>query len=74
MLANQVSRYHVAAAAIRGGALYNSRVAVDAHTKIAYMLHLAQKDKEYIYKHGAGAFSTGLKCSECSYTSVCRPS
>jgi xylulose-5-phosphate/fructose-6-phosphate phosphoketolase len=54
MLCNHVSRYHVAAAAIRGGARVNSRVAVDAHAKVAYVLHLAEKDRQYIYQHGAG--------------------
>jgi xylulose-5-phosphate/fructose-6-phosphate phosphoketolase len=54
MLANHTSRYHVAIAAIRGGARVNSRVAVDAHAKIAYLLHLAEKDKQYIYAHGKG--------------------
>lgn len=49
MLCNRTSRYHVAAAAIRGGALRNAEVAVDAHEKVGEVMHLAQKDHDYIY-------------------------
>jgi xylulose-5-phosphate/fructose-6-phosphate phosphoketolase len=54
MLANHTSRYHVAAAAIRAGARVNPKVSVDAHAKVAYALHLAAKDKEFIYANGKG--------------------
>ncbi|EIN09769.1 phosphoketolase [Punctularia strigosozonata HHB-11173 SS5] len=50
MLCNHTSRYHVAAAAIRGGARVNPKVAVDAHEGVSYVLHLAQKDRDYILK------------------------
>ncbi|CAL1716765.1 unnamed protein product [Somion occarium] len=53
MLQNHTSRYHVAAAAIRGGAKVNKKVEVDAHEMISYVMHLAQKDREYIYANGA---------------------
>jgi xylulose-5-phosphate/fructose-6-phosphate phosphoketolase len=55
MLCNHVSRYHVAEAALRGAAKHNPRVAVDAHELISHVLHLAQKDHDYIYAHGKGA-------------------
>ena len=54
MLCNQTSRYHVAAAAIRGGALHNPKVALEAHELASYVMHLAQKDKEFIYANGTG--------------------
>ena len=56
MLCNHTSRFHVAAAAVRGGALYNSRVATDSHTLGSYIMHLAQKEREYIYANGKGEF------------------
>ena len=58
MLQNHTSRYHVAAAAIRAatGAKVNPEVDVDAHAMISYVMHLAQKDKEFIYKNGTGAY------------------
>lgn len=55
MLCNHTSRYHVAAAAVRGGALRNPRVAVDAHALASFFMHLAQKDREYILQNGKGA-------------------
>ncbi|EIN09747.1 phosphoketolase, partial [Punctularia strigosozonata HHB-11173 SS5] len=54
MLCNHTSRYHVAAAAIRGGARVNPKVAVDAHEVVSYVLHLAQKDRDYILKTSQG--------------------
>jgi xylulose-5-phosphate/fructose-6-phosphate phosphoketolase len=61
MLCNKTSRYHVAAAAIRGGALHNPTVSIDAHELASYVMHLAQKDKEFIYANGKdpdGIFDT----------------
>ncbi|EGN99141.1 hypothetical protein SERLA73DRAFT_168658 [Serpula lacrymans var. lacrymans S7.3] len=52
MLCNHTSRYHVAAAALRGGALQNPKVSADAHEKATFIMHIAQKDKEYIYQNG----------------------
>jgi len=52
LLANHVSRYDVAIAAIRGGARFNPKVAADAHMMESYIKHAAQKEKDYIYKHG----------------------
>ncbi|KAK0235877.1 phosphoketolase [Armillaria nabsnona] len=52
MLANRTSRYHIAQAAVRGGALTNPKVAVSAHETESYLKHLAQKEKDYIYANG----------------------
>ncbi|KAG6902831.1 hypothetical protein C0995_010716 [Termitomyces sp. Mi166 len=52
MLCNHTSRFDVAIAAVRGGAQFNKRVAVDAHEVVSYLKHLVQKEREYIYKHG----------------------
>ncbi|KAI0783687.1 XFP N-terminal domain-containing protein [Abortiporus biennis] len=63
MLQNHTSRYHIATAAIRGGAKVNPKVAVDAHEMVSYVMHLAQKDREYIYTNGAdpeGTFDTPI--------------
>lgn len=73
MLCNHTSRYHVAEAAIRKGAFYNPKVAVDSQQKISYVLHLAQKAHEYIYANGEGACWTyifrWLVCSPISLRS-----
>ena len=53
MLLNHTSRYHVAAAALRGAATASPRVSVDSHMRISEILHLLQKDKDYIQIHGA---------------------
>ncbi|KIK98673.1 hypothetical protein PAXRUDRAFT_823582 [Paxillus rubicundulus Ve08.2h10] len=61
LLCNHVSRYHVAAAAVRAGALFNAAVSTEAHLNASYLMHLAQKDKEYIYREGQdpdGTFAT----------------
>ncbi|OBZ72463.1 putative phosphoketolase [Grifola frondosa] len=53
MLLNHTSRYHVAAEAIRGAAMSNPQVEIDAHELISYVLHLAEKAKDYAIEHGA---------------------
>ena len=53
MLLNKTSRYDLAADAVRSAALINPRVEIDAHKTISHILHLAQKDKDYILAHGA---------------------
>jgi len=61
MLANHTSRYHIAAAAVRGGALINPRVQAVAHIRAAGFMHLAAKDKDYILLNGKdpeGTFDT----------------
>ncbi|KAJ7638132.1 XFP N-terminal domain-containing protein [Mycena rosella] len=52
MLCNHTSRYDVAAAAIRGGARSNPKLAVTAHERESYIKHLASKEREYIYANG----------------------
>jgi xylulose-5-phosphate/fructose-6-phosphate phosphoketolase len=61
MLANHTSRYHVAAAAVRGGAKFNSKVAAVAEMRAEKYLEMAQKDKDYSYANGKdpdGMFDT----------------
>jgi xylulose-5-phosphate/fructose-6-phosphate phosphoketolase len=61
MLCNQVSRYHVAAAAVHAAASHNPKVAVQAHEMESYIMHLAATDKQYIYREGQdpdGTFDT----------------
>ncbi|OBZ66340.1 hypothetical protein A0H81_13516 [Grifola frondosa] len=53
MLLNRASWYHVAAAAIRGAALSNPQVEIHAHDIISYVLHLAEKAKDYAIEYGA---------------------
>jgi hypothetical protein len=54
MLANKTSRYHVAVAAVRGGALVNEKVALVSHEIITKFMHMAQKAREYALEHGQG--------------------
>ena len=54
MLQNHTSRYHVAEVAIREGSKNNEKVQVRSHELISEIRHMAEKDKEYIYKNGAG--------------------
>jgi xylulose-5-phosphate/fructose-6-phosphate phosphoketolase len=61
MLCNDVSRYHVAAGAVRAAALHNAKVAVVAHEMASHFMHLAETDKKYIYREGRdpdGTFDT----------------
>lgn len=57
MLCNDVSRYHVAAGAVRAAALHNAKVAVVAHEMASHFMHLAETDKKYIYREGRGKFT-----------------
>ncbi|KAF3928940.1 hypothetical protein AA313_de0206742 [Arthrobotrys entomopaga] len=52
MLRNNVSRYHVAAHAVRGGALNNPKVNVRLQELISQFMDEAHKAKKYIYEHG----------------------
>ena len=54
MLCNNTSQYHVAATTIHAGAFHNLAVSIDAHEKASYVMHLAQKYKDYIYANGKG--------------------
>lgn len=64
MLCNETSRYHIAAAAVRAGALFNPRVSTVAHEAASSLLHRVSKDKEYIYANGRG------KSCLCSWTII----
>lgn len=61
MLLNGTSRYDVAQAAVRGAALSNADVQVVAHEVISELKHLKEKDREYIYKNGAGEYHFSLR-------------
>ena len=52
MLRNRVSRYHVAEAAIQGGAVRNPKVKLDMHEKISGLRHELAKVQEYIMTTG----------------------
>lgn len=54
MLQNHTSRYDVAEAAIRGASKNNDKVQVRSHELISEVKHTAEKDRDYIYKNGAG--------------------
>lgn len=54
MLQNHTSRYHVAQAAVRGASQFNGRVQIRSHELVSELKHMAEKDKEFIYKNGAG--------------------
>ncbi|KAG6373448.1 putative phosphoketolase [Boletus reticuloceps] len=61
MLCNEVSRYDVAAAAIRAGEFHNPKVTTVAHEMASYVTHLAKMDKKYICHEGRdpdGTFDT----------------
>jgi len=52
MLCNKTSRYDVADIAIRGGAKVNAKVAARAHAVQSYVMHLKEKDRQYIFETG----------------------
>jgi xylulose-5-phosphate/fructose-6-phosphate phosphoketolase len=61
LLRNGVSRYHVAEAAIRGGAKINARVALDMATLLGDIRHQVTKVRSYIMSTGRdpeGTFDT----------------
>ncbi|KAI5117651.1 hypothetical protein M0805_001306 [Coniferiporia weirii] len=58
MLCNGVSRFDVAAAAVRKGAILNEKVAVDAQNKISDFMHRAQIAKRYAFENGQDAPDT----------------
>jgi len=52
MLLNKVCRYHVAQAALQGGALLNEKVQVDLVQLQTQLRHRISKTREYIVEHG----------------------
>ncbi|KAI5982856.1 xylulose-5-phosphate phosphoketolase [Pisolithus marmoratus] len=47
-----LSTYHLAAAAVRPGAPFNSKVSCLAHEVASYFMHCAAKDKVFIFAYG----------------------
>ncbi|KAH8115842.1 hypothetical protein DFH11DRAFT_1876448 [Phellopilus nigrolimitatus] len=68
MLANGVSRYHVAAAEVRTGAELNERVAVDAQTKIGELMHHTRKASECPLEHSQDEYDAAFKPSMAEFT------
>lgn len=56
LLCNNVSRFDVAIAAVRGGATKNPKVQVVAHQLIAGLKHEHQKAAEYARANGIGMY------------------
>jgi hypothetical protein len=54
MLCNNTSRFDVAVAAVRAGAQCNAHVAVDSHAVVSRLMHLKQKERQWIVIHGKG--------------------
>ncbi|KIJ44413.1 hypothetical protein M422DRAFT_228537 [Sphaerobolus stellatus SS14] len=52
MLCNRTSRFHVAAAAVKGGALVNPKVAVVDHVLVSELLHEAESYHKYAFEKG----------------------
>lgn len=52
MLRNRVSRYHVAEAAIKGGAIRNEKIRLDMHETLSSIRHDLVKVQEYILANG----------------------
>jgi xylulose-5-phosphate/fructose-6-phosphate phosphoketolase len=65
MLVNHTSRYHVAAAAVRGGARHNLRICTDATELAARFMHMAEKDHEYIHKYYDGQICMPCASHSC---------
>ena len=56
MLRNHVSRYHVAGEAVRGGALFNERIALRSMELGGELQGRIKRDQKYILEHGTGEF------------------
>jgi len=52
MLRNKVSRYQVAAHAVKGAALHNDKVSVRQHVLISGFMHDTRKAHDYIFANG----------------------
>lgn len=52
MLCNRTSRFHVAVAAIQGGAKVNPKVSVVEHELVASLLHEVRKYRKFAFEHG----------------------
>jgi xylulose-5-phosphate/fructose-6-phosphate phosphoketolase len=56
LLRNRVSRYHVAEAAVKGGAARNEMVRLDMHELLGDLRHRISKAKAFIFETGTGKF------------------
>jgi xylulose-5-phosphate/fructose-6-phosphate phosphoketolase len=56
LIRNHVSRYHVADAAVRGGAIGNAKVRLDEHVILSSLRHELQKIRGHIGKTGEGTW------------------
>lgn len=52
MLRNRVSRYHVAEAAIKGGAIHNKEVRLDMHETLSNLRHALSKVQQQVMETG----------------------
>ncbi|KDR79037.1 hypothetical protein GALMADRAFT_278272 [Galerina marginata CBS 339.88] len=52
MICNNTDRFSIAIDAISRGSQFNSKVAVYSHQKCSHLMHLKQKEKEYILANG----------------------
>ena len=57
MLRNNVSRYDVAEAAIKGGSIRNEKVRLNMHEMLSDLRHRVTKTREFILKNGQGMLS-----------------
>ena len=73
MLQNHTSRYHVAEAAIRGASKFNAKVAAKSHELVSEVQHMAEKDREFIYKNGTGEFQRISRARDQFLTLIFRP-
>ena len=60
MLRNHVSRYHVAGEAVRGGALFNERIALRSMELGGELQGRIKSNQKYILEHGTGEFKLFL--------------
>lgn len=51
MLCNHTSRFHVAVAAVQGGAKVNPKVSVIEHELVASLQHEAEKYRKFAFEH-----------------------
>jgi len=63
MLRNCVSRYYIMEAAIRGGAKYNPKVALEMTLLLAETRHQITKVQQYVYETGKGTSINFLRGS-----------
>ena len=65
MLRNNVSRYHVAEAAIKGASVRNEKIRLNMHEMLSTIRHKAKKSHEYIMKTNKGMPLPGYPYCRC---------